>query len=133
MGNLTTFRPAVDFRCSTPYAVTSRSARTPGPTLSAARAGTASTAFPPFLSPVVRDIDPSLFRQVSGADLYDNIAYRRRLFLTDGGAYDNLGLETLDKRCKTLLVSDAGAAFVVDPDPSKTWVKQALRAFDIAT
>jgi NTE family protein len=30
-------------------------------------------------------------------------------------------------------VSDAGAPFVVDPDPSKTWVKQALRAFDIAT
>src|SRR5438874_5369854 len=49
------------------------------------------------------------------------------------GVYDNLGLETLDKRCKTLLVSDAGAPFVVDPDPSKTWVKQTLRAFDIAT
>src|SRR6266481_2963406 len=85
------------------------------------------------LPPVVRDIDPNLFRQVPGADLYGNVAYRTRLFLTDGEVYDNLGLETLDKRCKTLLVSDAGAPFVVDPDPSKTWVKQALRAFDLAT
>ena len=131
--NSTNFMTGVDFRFSKPYAGDYRIGQIPGPTLSVALAVTASSAFPPFLSPVVRDIDPNLFRQVSGADLYGNVAYRTRLFLTDGGVYDNLGLETLDKRCKTLLVSDAGAAFVVDPDPSKTWVKQALRAFDIAT
>src|SRR2546429_8756977 len=131
--NSTNFMTGVDFRFSKPYAGDYRIGQIPGPTLSVALAVTASSAVPPFLPPVVRGIDPSLFRPVPGADLYDNVAYRRRLFLTDGGAYDNLGLETPDKRCQTLLVSHARAAFVVDPDPSKTWVKQALRAFDITT
>jgi NTE family protein len=37
----------------------------------------------------------------------------RKLWLTDGGVYDNLGLETAWKRYRTLLVSDAGAPLQV--------------------
>src|SRR2546422_4279855 len=107
--NATNFTTGVDFRFSKPYAGDYRIGQVPAPAFSVALAVTASSAFPPFLSPVIRDVDPNLFKKVSGADLYDNVDYRKRLFLTDGGVYDNLGLETLDKRCRTLLVSDAVA------------------------
>jgi NTE family protein len=68
-----------------------------------------------------------------GADLYDQIAFRKRLFLTDGGVYDNLGLETIEKRFRTVLVSDAGAPLDVTPDPGTSWTGQALRAMDVTT
>ena len=69
----------------------------------------------------------------AGSDLFGDIAYRSQLFLTDGGVYDNLGLETVEKRCQTILVSDAGGSFGIQPEPSREWVHQSLRAFDVAT
>lgn len=131
--NSTNFMTGVDFRFSKPYAGDYRIGQIPEPRFTVALAVTASSAFPPFLSPVIRPVDPNLFQRVDGADLFDNKEYRKRLFLTDGGAYDNLGLETLEKRCKTLLVSDAGAPFRPSPDPGTAWHTQTLRAFDIAT
>lgn len=131
--NATNFMTGVDFRFSKPYAGDYLIGKVPTPTFTVALAVTASSAFPPFLSPVIRPVDPESFERWEGADLYENVDYRRRLFLTDGGAYDNLGLETLDKRCKTMLVSDAGAPFTRSTDPSTAWVQQTLRAFDIAT
>lgn len=131
--NATNFMTGVDFRFSKTYAGDYLIGKVPTPTFTVALAVTASSAFPPFLSPVIRPVDPESFERWEGADLYENVDYRRRLFLTDGGAYDNLGLETLDKRCKTMLVSDAGAPFTRSTDPSTAWVQQTLRAFDIAT
>lgn len=131
--NSTNFMSGVDFRFSKPYAGDYRIGLVEHPDFPLTWAVTASSAFPPFLSPMIRDVDPTRFRRVEGADLFDDVDYRRRLLLTDGGVYDNLGLETIDKRCKTLLVSDAGAPFTAAADPSKAWVKQALRAFAIAT
>jgi len=131
--NSTNFMTGVDFRFSKPYAGDYRVGKIPNPTFPVALAVTASSAFPPVLSPVARKVDPASYERWDGADLYDRIEYRKRLFLTDGGAYDNLGLETLEKRCKTLLVSDAGAPFVPDSDPGSAWHTQTLRAFDIAT
>jgi NTE family protein len=131
--NSTNFMTGVDFRFSKPYAGDYLIGLIEKPTFSVTLAVTASSAFPPFLSPVIRDVNPAAFKNTPGAVLYPNVDYRKRLFLTDGGVYDNLGLETLDKRCKTLLVSDAGGPFVRSTDPSKQWVKQTLRAFDVAT
>lgn len=131
--NSTNFMTGVDFRFSKPYAGDYRIGMIPQPRFAVALAVTASSAFPPFLSPVIRTVDPTAFERWQGADLYDQAAYRERLFLTDGGAYDNLGLETLEKRCRTLLVGDAGAPFRPDTDPPTAWHAQALRAFDIAT
>lgn len=131
--NATNFMTGIDFRFSKPYAGDYLIGQLDRPTFPVALAVTASSAFPPFLSPVIRNVDPTAFKRVEGSVLYDDIDYRRRLFLTDGGAYDNLGLETLDKRCKTMLVSDAGAPFARSTDPSTAWVQQTLRAFDIAT
>jgi NTE family protein len=67
----------------------------------------ASSAFPPVLSPVVFGLDERTFEKVKGAR-YDPPA---RLSLTDGGVYDNLGIEAVWKTSHTIYVSDAGKAF----------------------
>ena len=39
------------------------------------------------------------------------------MILSDGGVYDNLGLETAWKRYQTVLVSDGGGQFEPEEDP----------------
>jgi NTE family protein len=131
--NATNFCTGVDFRFSKPYAGDYRIGYVPNPDFSIAFAVTCSSAFPPVLSPVVRKIDPASFKPWKGSDLFTQVEYRSQLFLTDGGVYDNLGLETVEKRCQTVLVSDAGGPFSLQTEPSREWVRQSLRAFDVAT
>lgn len=131
--NSTNFSTGVSFRFSRPYAGDYRIGLINNPEFKLSLAVAASSAFPPFLSPVIVDVDPGKFVKVEGADLFDDENNRRRLVLTDGGVYDNLGLETIWNRYDTLLVSDAGAPFPVDESPGAAWHKQALRAMDIAT
>jgi NTE family protein len=102
------------------------------PDVSLATVVAASSAFPPFLSPVVID-NPGTFEAVQGAIHNGNPEFTARLHLTDGGVYDNLGLEPVWKRCRTILVSDAGAPFALGAQVETDWVKQTLRALDIAT
>ena len=61
------------------------------------RAVAASSAFPPVLSPVEMRLDPDTFTPKSGRDL-QRPPFTTRVILTDGGVYDNLGLETAWKR-----------------------------------
>jgi NTE family protein len=63
-----------------------------------------------------------------GADLH-LAPYTTQAVLSDGGVYDNLGLETT-KRFKTLLVSDAGLKIAPEPDPHHDWVRHSLRILD---
>ena len=67
----------------------------------------ASSAFPPVLSPVVFDLTKHSFKPFKET----RHPQPERLYLTDGGVYDNLGLEAIWKDNKTIYVSDAGAAF----------------------
>jgi len=83
----------------------------PSPDLPLARVVGASSAFPPVLSPVYFEFDPAQWQPLPGAYLYPNVELRRRVALTDGGVYDNLGLEAIYDRCDTVLVSDASAPF----------------------
>jgi NTE family protein len=131
--NATNLATGVSFRFSKPYAGDYRIGLIKSPVFPVALAVTASSAFPPFLSPVVISVDPSAFERVEGADLFDQVEYRKRLLLTDGGAYDNLGLETVWNRYETVLTSDAGAPFGLQLDPETAWHSQVLRALDIAT
>ena len=131
--NATNFGTGVDFRFSKPYAGDYRIGLIPNPSFRVSLAVTASSAFPPVLSPVIIKPDPVAFQRTEGADLYGQIEYRERLVLTDGGVYDNLGLETVWNRLETVLVSDAGAPFELNPDPGTAWHSQALRAMDVAT
>lgn len=70
----------------------------------------ASSAFPPIFSPVVIRTDPRTW--TGGEPGRERDAMRGRLVLSDGGVYDNLGLEALQPgKVDVALVSDAGAPF----------------------
>lgn len=75
--------------------------------MAVATAVAASSAFPPVLSPVVIDLAKHA-RKPAGGTVHEPPA---KLFLSDGGVYDNLGIEAVWKRNRTVYVSDAGAAF----------------------
>jgi NTE family protein len=130
--NATNLQTGRSFRFSKPYMGDYRIGLIRNPTVALAKVVAASSAFPPFLSPVVME-NPGRFEPVEGADLNGNPDYTNRLYLSDGGVYDNLGLETVWNRCETVLVSDAGAPFKIGDTVETDWVKQTLRALDIAT
>jgi NTE family protein len=102
------------------------------PRLPVAKAVAASSAFPPIFSPVVIR-DPGTFEAVEGADLAGDPKFTRKLYLSDGGVYDNLGLETVWDRYSTVLASDAGAPFAMGEQADRDWVRQTMRCLDIAT
>jgi NTE family protein len=70
-----------------------------------ARAVAASSCFPPIFNPLPLDVAAARFKRgrqaIAGADVR----------LSDGGLYDNLGLEPVWKTHRTVLVSDGGAVF----------------------
>jgi NTE family protein len=84
------------------------------------------------LSPCIIEVDPASWENVDGADLFNNPRYKHTLTLTDGGAYDNLGLEPINT-FETVLVSDAGAPFGMQDRAKTDPVGQLSRALDIAT
>jgi NTE family protein len=86
----------------------------------------ASSAFPPFLSPVVLK-SPGTFHPASPPPALQNPRYRSRVALSDGGVYDNLGLEPIIKRARTVLVSDGGSPFATTPRPCGFWPAQIVR------
>ncbi len=53
--------------------------------------------------------------------------FTTKLVLTDAGVYDNLGIEPVWKRCKRVLVSDAGGRYQPEADPHSDPVRHALR------
>ncbi|HYE78616.1 MAG TPA: patatin-like phospholipase family protein [bacterium] len=87
----------------------------------------ASSAFPPFISPLILRWRVSQFTPGSGYDLRGP-EYRRCMILTDGGVYDNLGLETVWKRYGTVLCSDASGTNPGLPNPGVSFLSQAIRA-----
>ena len=103
------------------------------PTVPLARAVAASSAFPPVLSPVALDVSPGDFNQApkDRGRLADTAPYNDEVVLSDGGVYDNLGLETAFKRCRTLLVSDAGQKMGDDPHPKGDWAQHAVRVMGL--
>lgn len=92
----------------------------------------ASSAFPPVLSPVDIKIKRGAWSDRPGTHYFGNPEYSNKLSLTDGGVYDNLGLETVED-FQTVVVSDAGAPFSAPEESSSFWPKQAMRSLDIAT
>src|SRR5262249_10178258 len=100
----------------------------PNPELKLARVVGASSAFPPVLSPVYFDFEPSAWHALPGAYLHSNQSYLRRVVLADGGVYDNLGLEAIWDRTETVLVSDASAPFDFDESPGGDAASQLGRA-----
>jgi NTE family protein len=93
------------------------------PRFALADAVAASSSFPPILSPFVLDTRPSDFTSVeAGVDP----AFLDDITLTDGGVYDNLGLETI-KGFPIQLVSDGGRGIEPEPAPRRDWARHGLR------
>lgn len=130
--NATNLQTGRSFRFSKPYMGDYRIGLIRNPDLPLSLAVTASSAFPPVLSPVVLKGLTS-FEKVEGADLYGDPRYTTAIYLTDGGVYDNLGLETVWNRYNTVLVSDAGAPLKVEDEVRTDWLSQARAALDVAT
>jgi NTE family protein len=90
----------------------------------------ASSAFPPFLSPLRMNLDRFTFRPgIPDGDVPRSL--RAEAVLTDGGVYDNLGLEPVWKRYKTVLVSDGGKPDEDDLQPADDWARHSRRLLDL--
>ena len=100
------------------------------PLLSLANVVAASSAFPPFLSPVRLKFDPDTVKPLAGADLH-RPPFTKEAVLTDGGVYDNLGLERVWKRCRTILVSNAGRNTAEIGSPTGRWIGQVFRTLSL--
>lgn len=102
------------------------------PDLDLATAVAASSAFPPVLSPAVLNLDPRSFTNAQDPPppgvTYP--AFRQKIVLSDGGVYDNLGLQTAE-HYTTILVSDGGAALAMQADPGHEWLGQSRRVLDV--
>jgi NTE family protein len=115
------------WRFAKAYAADYRVGRIDRPKLSLSCVVAASSAFPPFLSPVRLRFDPGSVKPMSGADLH-RPPFTDMAVLTDGGVYDNLGLERVWKRCRTILVSNAGRSTPEIGSPTGRWTGQLFRA-----
>jgi NTE family protein len=120
------------FRFSKPYMGDEVLGVIRNPVVPLAKVVAASSALPRFLSPVVID-HPGAFESADGTGSNGNCPVIRRLYLSDGGLCDSLGLETVWSRCPTVLVSDAGALSGIGDGVEEDCVRQALRALDVAT
>lgn len=125
--NATNLESGVLMRIGKSYLADYRVGRVDNPTLPLALAVTASSAFPPFLSPCRIDLRGADWVTEPGNDLADRSGFRDDISLSDGGVYDNLGIESAWKRYDTLLVSDAGGTMGGDPDVPSDWGRGLLR------
>jgi NTE family protein len=130
--NSTNYATGTSFRFSKPYCGDYRIGLIENPKFDVALAVACSSAFPPVLAPIEVDTDPADFKKTDGADLWDQVDFRRKLLLADGGVYDNMALETVWGRYETVLVSDAGKPFELDAGVSEFAPKQIFRVMDIA-
>ena len=83
--------------------------------ISLAHAAAASACFPPVFKPMDPGVKASEF-QYPNAKGPEADECRGKIRLTDGGVYDNMGLEPLWKNAQTLIVSDAGGLFEYSHD-----------------
>ena len=126
--NATNVETGTLWRFSKPYMRDYRVGKVADPKVELADAVAASSAFPPVLSPMILRCDPDDFTEVEPGVTRGFLA---EISLTDGGVYDNLGLETVWKRYQTVLVSDAGGKVGLDPSPATDWAFHAKRVLDI--
>jgi NTE family protein len=131
--NATSVQTGALFRFSRPYIADYRVGTIPNPRVDLAVAVAASSAFPPVLSPCRIRFDPRVWAPASGQKSEDlhREPFLSEAVLTDGGVYDNLGLETAWKRFRTILVSNGGGKMQPDEAPHADWGRHGLRINDI--
>jgi NTE family protein len=128
--NATNLGSGALWRFTREYMADWRVGRIKEPKLELAVAVACSSAFPPILSPYHLALAGERWTNDRGNDLGTD-DYRHEARLSDGGVYDNLGLETVYKRCRTVLVSDAGREMAPKRSPARDWVRQTFRVTNV--
>ena len=128
--NATSVQSGALWRFSRPYMADWRVGRIANPSLELATVVAASAAFPPVLSPLRLDLEEAEWISEPGNHLTEG-DFRNQAVVSDGGVYDNLGLETAWKRCRTILISDAGGALAFEADPDNDWPRHLLRVLKL--
>jgi NTE family protein len=128
--NATNVQSGALWRFMRPYMRDYRVGEVIKPTIPLAQAVAASSAFPPVLSPFEMRLEDDDFTPESGYDLQRK-PYTTKVILTDGGVYDNLGLETAWKRFKTILVSDGGGHLQPEEEPKSDWARHSYRILNL--
>jgi NTE family protein len=127
--NATNLQSGVLWRFAKPYMRDYRVGEVKAPQVDLGTAVAASSAFPPFLSPVVLKLDDTAYTAGSGE--LQRAPFTTRPFLTDGGVYDNLGLETIWERYETILISDGGGHMKEQEKPKRLWPLHAFRVLGV--
>lgn len=128
--NATNVQSGAIWRFMKPYMQDYRVGKVLKPQVPLSLAVAASSAFPPVLSPVEMRLNPSSFEPDTGTDL-QRVPFTSKVILSDGGVYDNLGLETVWKRYKTVLVSDGGGKLRAEEEPKSDWARHSYRVLDL--
>jgi NTE family protein len=124
--NATNLQTGVLWRFSKPFMADYTIGMIPTPSLKLSLAVAASSAFPPILSPLKLKLDPTAFSPEGRGHNY-RPPFNGGATLSDGGVYDNLGLETGWKSLQTVLVSDGGGQMQPAGRVSGDWLRQAIR------
>jgi len=129
----TNLQTGASVRFSRPYLADYHLGKIESPRIQLATVVAASCALPPILSPLVIGLDPRDWKDWDNDNIgpiaFDKSKLRSHLYLTDGGVYDNLGLERIWDRYATVLVSDAGAPFRITTGSFGFRFSEVLRAF----
>jgi NTE family protein len=131
--NTSNLQTGVDFTFSAEGVHDWKLGAAPAPELLVAEAVAASSAFPIAFPPLVLKFAPNAYRggaleKAKDPQLAD---LRRRVVLTDGGVYDNLGLEPAWKDHEVVFCSDGGKPFGIDVDPRQALPSRLLRVQDV--
>jgi NTE family protein len=118
------------WRFAKPYMADYRVGTIAAPRTPLATVVAASSAFPPFLSPVVLELPDGAFDAERRGPLHEE-PYTTRVVLSDGGVYDNLGLQPVLGEPRTVLVSDGGGRTKPAPRPRTLWPLQLLRVLGV--
>jgi NTE family protein len=129
--NTTSLMSGRDWRFSRDCAGDWRVGIIASPPFSLAEVIAASSAFPPFLSPAYFDLKGLQVSAPTGKEDLNRSPFTEKAVVSDGGVYDNMGLEPAWKRYRTLLVSNAGRPFADLESPPTDWLNQMRRVVDI--
>ena len=101
------------------------------PTVRLADAVAASSAFPPVLSPFTLRVKAADFAVLGSRGPLHTQPFTEKLVLSDGGVYDNLGVETVWRQYKLVLVSDGGGQLEPEGKPAGDWARHAVRVLQL--
>ena len=122
-------------RFAKPYMADYQIGKRTNPTVTLDLAVAASAAFPPYLSPLTLQLSDSntlteAFDPNNPPPLH-RPPYQSTLRLTDGGVYDNLGIQPANQN-NTVFVSDGGTPFRVRSRPGRTWLGHTVHCWRIS-